>query len=176
MGFVLGIGVSSIRASGVFTLWRLLDSPVKFTQIVDATAYEILAKSTEGKIYEWKNWDCQLNQTCNWMETGKMELYRDEETTTARKDVCQYEGFAQPRYKPGNVIECIFTMQVVAEHSPVVYYAILDEGTIWSWPRDGAYGNGYLRYIIFSTLIGVVVGIVTGIFIVHRKETNFKYD
>lgn len=176
IGFVVGIGIISIQASDVFRSWQLLDSPVKFTQIVDATAYAILAESTEGKLYELSTWDCLFNNSCSWMETSETELYRDEQTTVVRKDVCQYEGFARPRYKPGNVVECVFTRQVVTEFNPVVYYAILDNGTIWSWPREGAYGNEYLRFLLVSTLIGSVVGIIAGIIIVYRKETNSKYD
>ena len=177
-GFVIGMSFITLRESSLLKLWRQLDSPVKFTQIVDATAYVILAVSAEGKVYEWNNWDCQMSKICHWQETGDAELYRDEETTTARSDVCKYEEykqFVQPRYQPGNLVECIFTSQLVAEHTPVVYYAILDNGTIWSWPPEGAYGNDYFRFVLKSTLMGGVAGLLAGIAIVYRKEVTSKY-
>ena len=176
IGFVFGIGIVTIQGLETFKGWRLLDSPVKYIEIVDATAYEILAKSTEGKIYEWKNWDCQLNQRCNWSESGDAKLYKDEDTTTARKDVCQYEGYPQPKSQSGNIVECIFTTQLVAEKSPIVYYAILDDGTIWSWPSQRAYGNEDLQFVLICILIGVVAGIIIGIVIVIRKEARSKYS
>ena len=177
-GFVIGMSFITLRESSLLKLWRQLDSPVKFTQIVDATAYAILAASAEGKVYEWDNWDCQMSKICHWQETSNLKLHRDEQTTTARRDVCRYEEykqFVQPRYNPGDIVECVFTLQVVSELSPVVFYAILDDGTIWSWPREGVYGNEHFRFLLAATLIGGVVGILLGILVVYRKEVTSKY-
>jgi hypothetical protein len=177
-GFVIGMSFITFRESSLLKFWRQLDSPVKFTQIVDATAYAILAASAEGKVYEWNNWDCQMSKICHWQETSNVKLYRDEQSTTARRDVCRYEEykqFVQPRYNPGNIVECVFTLQVVSELSPVVFYAILDNGTIWSWPREGVYGNEHFRFLLAATLIGGVAGILSGILVVYRKEVTSKY-
>ena len=173
IGIVLGICFNSIHETGAFIFWRSLDIPVKFAQIGDATAYEISAISNEGKRYKFNIWDCQFNKNCNWVETRERHLYRDAETTTVRKDVCQHEEYTRPRYRPGNVVECIFTIQLVAEVSPLVYYAILDDGTIWYWSPQGFWD---LPFLVISTLVGAAEGIVAGIIIVYRKEASSKYD
>jgi hypothetical protein len=63
----------------------------------------------------------------------------------------------------------------VSELSPVVFYAILDDGTIWSWPREGVYGNEHFRFLLAASLIGGVAGILLGILVVYRKEVTSKY-
>ena len=162
----------SMRSSSLFTLWKQLDSPVKFIRISDATAYEVLAISNEDQRYKFNIWDCKLNKKCIGVETHERRLYRDAQTTTVRRDVCEYEDYAGPIYKPGNVVECIFTMQVVAEYNPLVYYAILDDETIWYWLPIPHWN---LSSILVFTLIGAGVGAIAGIITVYRKEMNSKY-
>jgi hypothetical protein len=178
LGFVIGLNIFRLRESSLFKSWKQLDNAVKFAQIVDATAYRVLAASAEGKVYEWNNWDCQMNHNCRWLETSDMELYRDEQTTTARRDVChdeEYKQYIQPRNKPGNIVECVFTSQIASEFTPVVYYAILEDGTIWSWPQEEVYGNEHFHFLLAAILIGGVTGIFLGILVVYWKKAQSKY-
>jgi hypothetical protein len=45
LGLFAGNGIFNAWNSGMFVVWNSFDSPMKFTQIIDATPYEVLAES-----------------------------------------------------------------------------------------------------------------------------------
>jgi len=167
MGFFAGIGIDNLRLSSILVSWKLLDSPVKFAQIVDANTNTAWAKSTEDKLYTW---ECQTQKECKWIETREIPLdVHDGIGLTTNGDTCQLEGSVNQKKQPENVVGCVFTQFSVGESSQTDFYALLDDGTIW----HGFYsvdGYAFVFIILISTSTGGVSGIIAGMTIMYRKE------
>jgi len=168
VGITLGDGFDTLFVrldeAGAFGggSWKLLDSPIKFTHIVDATTLTIWAKTREDKLY--KQTYCLSDQDCNqWTETKEVIIDPGGEgdLDIINKSTCTPSGLKYPRDLHGNVLECaLATRYWSLETKDIIYYALLADGTIWVWRSSGPW---YVGLSMFIMLISPFVGLVFGL-------------
>lgn len=170
IGFVIfGVSLSVLFGNGFVLFdesggfgggdWKLLDSPIKFKHIADATTRKIWAVTEENKYY------CLGFPGCDqWTETEEVSLNSHEEYdhTTISKNTCKPDVIIKYPINPkGNVVECALTIKYIGvETRSIVYHALLDDGTIWVWVSSGPWYVGLGMFII---LIAPFVGIALGL-------------
>ena len=177
IGLIVGIGIVRLEQSGVFISWKLLDGPVKFSQIVHANTNVVWAQSVDDKLYSW-GMNCYSQPECNeWVEVVSVSDnvdYMLEHGLIKIGDSCQLGASNSPKKQPGNVVECALVQLGMYESSWTVYYALLDDGSIWSWK----YTSNLYAFIftpLISFLVGTLLGAITGIIIVsirHKKKNQ----
>jgi len=149
--------------------WQLLDSPVKFTQLVDANFSTVWAQAEDEKLYFW-NFDCSLQQKCNqWVETKNID---NQETPMEKNSTCLFSnepGLKLSKEPPGKIVEC-------GRFNFLNFYVLLEDGTIWHWetliPGDGL-PNEVVIFAFIGFLLGIYLGAIFCIIIISRsKESN----
>ncbi|MBX3036327.1 MAG: hypothetical protein KF758_05375 [Anaerolineales bacterium] len=164
----LGYGFVILDEAGAFGggSWKLIESPIKFKHIADATTQKIWAVTEENKYY------CLGFPGCDqWTETEEVSVNSHEEYdhTTISKNTCKSDVIIKYPIGPyGNVVECALTIKYFGvETRSIVYHAILDDGTIWVWRSSGPW---YVGLGILVILASPFIGLVLGLFI----YTNFR--
>lgn len=167
IGIALGFSFVVLDEAGAFTpakfipaKWELLESPIKFTHIADATTRKIWAITEENKYYCLGFPDCE-----NWTETEEVSVNSHEEYdhTTISKNTCKPDGILKyPRDPQGDVVECaLSTKYFRTETRSIVYYALLVDGTIWVWKSSGPWYVGLGMFIMLvSPFIGLILGLL----------------
>jgi hypothetical protein len=147
--------------------WKPLDDSFKFTQIdpIFSNASDIIATSEEGKTYLWV---CNRKNRCEWVETEEtFEVVNDN--WSKKGPSCQSQKISAPKNPPHGVVECVFTSWSAGEGHGVDYYALLNNGKVWHWGKShDAFGDIY--FISFWIKIGAVLGALTEIIFIYRKE------
>jgi hypothetical protein len=175
IGVVFGFGFVALDEAGAFTQpsWELIESPIRFNHIADATTQKIWAITEENKYY------CLGFPNCDeWTETQAVSVNSHEEPgrTIITKDTCKpYGKIKYPSDPKGNVIECARSSKSIQiEAQSIVYYALLDDGTIWVWSSSGPWYVGFGIFVeLFCPLAGLFFGFVPYmIFGVNRKNRN----
>jgi hypothetical protein len=169
---ILGISFVVLDKAGAFTQasWKLLDSPLEFEHIADATTRKVWVVTDDNKYY------CLGSPGCDqWMETEKVSVNSHEEYdhTTISKNTCKSDVFIKyPRDPQGNVVECAFSIVYFGvETRWIAYYALLDDGTIWVWKSSGPWYMGLGMFIMLvSPFIGLFLGLIA--FRVFEKRQN----
>jgi hypothetical protein len=164
LGIVAGIGFLHYQNTGAFTKWQLLESPVKFTHIVNGNTGTVWAQSADGTLYV-RNLNCTWEKCDFWTETDAVpeDALSPNEGVSIR-NICNFEsgdvieGSVKPKKQPGNVVECVLARGAMYETSWIVYYALLDDGTIWNWKYTSD-----MYALLYTILISVFVGVVLGI-------------
>ena len=162
IGIALGYSFVTLDNEGAFGggSWKLLESPFQFKHISDATTRKIWAKTEENKFY------CLGFPGCDkWAETEEVSLNSHEEYdhTTISKNTCKPDGIIKyPRDPQGNVVECALSIIYFGvETRSMVYYALLDDGTIWVWESSGPWRVGLGMFVLLiSPFIGLVLGLL----------------
>lgn len=175
VGCILGYIFVVLDEAGAFSKasWELLDSPLKFQHIVDATTRKVWAKTEENKFYCLGIPDCD-----QWTETEEVSLNSHEEYdhTTISKNTCKPDGIIKyPRDPQGNVIECaLSTVYFGVETRSIVYYALLDDGTIWVWESSGPWYVGFGMFVqVLFPFIGLILGLQAfRVFDKHKTNRN----
>lgn len=181
LGIVAGIGILHYQNTGAFTKWQLLESPVKFTHIVNGNTGTVWAQSADGTLYV-RNLNCPWEKCDFWTKTGAIpdDAISPHEGVSI-KNTCSFEsgdvieGSAKPEKQHGNVVECALARGGMYESSWIVYYALLDDGTIWNWKyTSDMYASLYIRFI--SVVAGVIFGIFASLIVfiirtIRRKRT-----
>ncbi len=151
--------------------WQLLDSPVKFTQLVDANSSTVWAQDADKKIYSW-NFNCSLQQKCNqWIETQNID--NNIEVSMEKNNTCLFsrESAATPsKEPPGKIVECGRLLFFN-------FYVLLEDGTIWHWeipyPGDGfpseAFTFAFVGIILAATASMIIFFLQT---IESREQTG----
>ena len=137
VGFSAGYSIVVLDNEGLFSSWKLLNGSLKFEQIIDATSQTVWAQTKDGKFYSW-NFNC-LN--CNqWVETQEVptDLYDFGERSMIKDVTCETRGHKFFRKPPGNIVECARGWFAGPEFGTVAYYALLEDGEIWTWQHSSS--------------------------------------
>lgn len=176
VGLVAGIGILYFQGTGAFTSWQLLDSPVKFTQIVNANTNTVWAQSVDEKLYS-RILECPLEKCDTWVETKAVpdDAHSAPNEGIKKGGTCDLGESYTPKKQPGHITECYLVQMGMYETSWTVYYALLDDGTIWYWK----YTSDAFEIIsipLISILTGIILGVIAGIvgFIVRKKNKRMS--
>ena len=139
--------------------WDLVESPIRFKHLADATTRKVWAVTEDNRYY------CLGFPGCNqWTETVDVSVNSHEEYdhTTISQNTCKSDVIIKyPRDPQGDVVECALTIAYFGvETRSIVYHALLDNGTIWVWKSSGPWYVGLGMFIMLAfPLIGLVLGL-----------------
>jgi hypothetical protein len=160
-GFVVAKLLTAPINQGAFIFWKSLNSPYKFTEIVDANSQTVWAQTNDGKIY-YRHARCSLPSDCDgWIETSVIDNnFGDNpwERPMERMTSCQTEGEKYPKEPSGKVVECAAVQVYGAEFGLRIYYALLADGSIIFWKQSGSMISDILLNLCVIT-IGLGLGI-----------------
>jgi hypothetical protein len=165
IGILFAYGFVAFDDSGAFGegSWRQLKSSQKFEHISNATTLTVWATDEENKLYQQRY--CLGSPNCNqWIETKEVivDPLEEGQLDTINKYTCTPRGFKYPPGPYGKVLECALTTKYWSvETRNIVYYALLDDGTIWVWSSSGPRYVGLGMFIMLaSPIIGLVLGLL----------------
>lgn len=143
--------------------WKQLKGPLKFEHISSATTLTIWARTEENKLYKQRY--CLGNPSCNqWIETKEVVVdpLEENQLEAINKGTCAPYGFKYPLDPRGKVLECaLATKYWSVETRNFVYYALLDDGTIWVWSSSGPWYVGLgMSIMLTSPFTGLVLGLL----------------
>jgi hypothetical protein len=148
IGISLGYGFAAFDETGGFSQAsrKMIESPIKFKHIADATTEKVWAVTEENKYYCFGFPGCD-----DWTETEKVSVNSHEEydSTKISKNTCRPEGIIKyPADPQGNVVECALSIKYFGiETRSIVYHALLEDGTIWVWSSSGPWYVGLSMFI-----------------------------
>lgn len=163
LGLIAGIGFVYFQETGSFTSWQLLESPAKFTKIVDANTYTVWAQSIDSRLYFWSH--------NKWVEIESMPDERHDIEAVTKGDICDLGGNYVPKKQPGRITECYLVGMGMYESSWTVYYALLEDGTIWCWSYTSN-GFDFIYMPLLFISIGIFAGVIVGVIVFIRKKRS----
>jgi len=174
VGVVLGCLFVTLDTAGAFSSdprasWEIIESPIKFNHLADATTRKIWVVTEDNKYY------CLGFPGCDqWIETEEVSVNSHEEYdhTTINKNTCKSDVLIKyPQDPKGDVVECALTIKYFGnETRTIVYHALLDDGTIWVWKSSGPWYVGLGMFII---LVFPLIGLVLGLF-AFKSFVNYQ--
>lgn len=178
VGIILGSSFVIFDTVGAFSpygkaSWELIESPIRFNHLADATTRKVWAVTEDNKYY------CLGFPGCDqWTETEEVSVNSHEEYdhTTISKNTCKSDVLIKyPQDPQGDVAECALTIKYFGvETRTIVYHALLDDGTIWVWESSGPW---YVGLGMFIMVVFPVIGLVLGLFAFKsfEKHQNQNY-
>lgn len=174
-GFKIGSHLVGLQSSGAFASWKLLDGPYKFIEIVDANSATVWAKTSDGKLYSW---DCQYHE-CLWIEVENVPADAHEnqqgmgEQPLNKNDTCPVdETFSPSEDPPGKIAGCALGWYRSIDAGFGRYFALLEDGTIWSWQHTDDVINASMTIIPLSVLDGLLTGSAIFFLIILAVQRN----
>lgn len=165
IGILFAYGFVAFDESGAFGRgsWKQLQSSQKFKHISSATTLTVWATDEENKLYQQRY--CLGSPNCNqWIETKEVIIDPLEEgqLDAINKYTCTPRGFKYPPDPHGEVLECaLATKYWSVETKNIIYYALLDDGTIWVWSSSGPWYIGLGMFIMLAApIIGLILGLL----------------
>ncbi|GEM_PF-6400697 len=179
LGIITGLGIGKVvlqlENEGLFSSWKLLDSSQEFETILEATTQTIWAQSIDGYLYTW-NSNCYLEISCDqWTEAKEIpqDIHDFWETPMEKSDSCPNRDYKYLGAPPGNLIECARSWLAGPEFGEIVYYALLDNGEIWTWHHSSSMIFNMIIVPLICGPFGLFIGIGAFIiFMVQRKKSN----
>jgi hypothetical protein len=182
---ILGIAIGTLFEYGFVVFdeagafgggsWKHLKSPLKFEHISNVTTLTIWARTEENKLYKQRY--CLSDSNCNqWIETNEVVVdpLEENQLDAINKYTCTPHGLKYAPDPHGKVLECaLATKYWSVEIRDIVYYALLDDGTIWVWSSSGPW---YVDFEVFMALGAPILGIALGLlmYIVFQKYQQTK--
>lgn len=173
IGITFAYGFITLDEAGAFGggSWKLIESPIQFEHIADATTRKVWAITEENKYY------CLGFPGCDyWTETEEVSVNSHEESdhTTISKNTCKPDVIIKyPRDPQGDVVECALTIDYFGvETRSIVYHALLDDGTIWVWSSSGPW---YVGLGMFVMLASPFIGLILGLFM-YRNFRKYQQN
>lgn len=177
-GYIIGGYIVDLHTSGKFTSWELLDGPYKFEEIVDANSSTVWAKTADGKLYLW---NCQSQDECKWVEVENVPDNTHEndqgvgEQPLNKGDTCPSDiSFSPSKEPPGKIVECALGWYWSIDAGFGGYFALLEDGTIWSWRHTYDVFNATMFFIPLSACGGLIISIVIFIVIMIIVARNSR--
>ncbi len=181
VGTIFGSLFIILDTAGAFspysqTSWELIESPIRFKHIADATTRKIWAITEENEYY------CLGFPGCDqWTETEEVSVNSHEEYdhTTISRNTCKPDVFIKyPQDPSDNVVECALTIKYFGvETRSIVYHALLDDGTIWVWKSSGPWYVGLGMFIMLAfPLAGLIFGVIAFKFFEKHQSRNYQKE
>ena len=176
-GLIVGIGIAygflTFGAQGAFSSWELLSGNHQFEKIITADPQTVWAQASDGKVYSW-NANCYRENCDQWVEAKEIPENSFEYATGESIEIsnsCNTDDRA--RKTPGRVIECAHVAFAGAGYGIEVYYALIDDGTIWMWKYSGS-SIGIELTLICGCFFGINAGIFGFVVFMLRRATKSK--
>jgi hypothetical protein len=170
IGLVIGIALWILNQDARFTPWRLINSPVKFEHITDASTESIFAETVDNKIYHK---DLNSETDCSqWTEKTCPPIYLYNPSMTREKGTCLIQGIKYPKNPSDNVIECVRATDNTGDGIYIItYYALLDDGSIWVWEND-SFRTALLpiMFMCFGPLVGFLLSL--GFYYLEKRKNR----
>ena len=173
-GILFGYGFVVFDEAGAFGggSWKQLKSPLQFEHISSATTLTIWARTEENKLYKQRY--CLGDSNCNqWIETKEVVVdpLEENDLEIINNYTCTPHGVKYPPDPRGRVLECaLATRYWSLETRDIVYYALLDDGTIWVWSSSGPW---YVGLGVFIMLVSPIIGLVLGL-LMYRSFRKYQ--
>src|SRR5258705_12847862 len=91
IGITFGYSFTALDSAGAFSQasWKLIESPIKFEHIADATTQTVWAKTEQNRFYCFGRPDCD-----HWTETKEVSVnsHEDYDRTIINKNACTPNG------------------------------------------------------------------------------------
>jgi hypothetical protein len=160
LGAALGYGLSILRSEGLFTPWRQLEAPVKFTAIRAISLPTLWAEGTDGRFYSFDYYCFQTPDCQQWIKAKNPPLENQpaDERLVRKSDSCDAPRYRFMRKPPGRPVDCASVDILGIETLTVDYFALLEDGSIWRWEMIGSQIDE-----IWSTLFCWILGLILGI-------------
>jgi hypothetical protein len=173
LGFQVGSFIQDIPKTGVFTSWELLNSPVRFIEIIYVNSNTIWAQTAEDKLYFWGLCDSIDSVTCGqWTEMGSIpsDAYRDDHSQMVKGKDCPENdvGLLIKKY-PGKIVECSRVLRFSGAGGNFTYFALLEDGTIWEWDIPSGTDVPIIALCI-GPFVGLSLGIVIGVWVLRLRK------
>lgn len=173
---LLGYGFVFFDEAGAFGRgsWKQLKSSEKFEHISNATTLTVWATDEKNNLYQQRY--CLDAPNCNqWIETKEVivDPLEEGQLDTINKYTCTPYGFKYPLDPRGKVLECaLATKYWSVETRNFVYYALLEDGTIWVWRSSGPW---YVGLGMFITLTSPFIGLALGLYM-YKGFQKYKQN
>lgn len=169
VGFFGGFIIEALLTASPPTEWVLLDSPIKFTEIVDVDSFgTVEVEDNHSKLYISR---CS-NQNCNhWIEVQALPegSFKDQEPLIKKLKSCpQKDGF--PDKDPLGIIkECAFRYTHAGSGYVPTYVVFLEDGKIWRWSPQASGTDMPILSFVICPPIGFVAGLIVGGVLIYRR-------
>ena len=132
-GYSIVSKLAHLQNDGAFDRWEDFSAPVKAEKIVGAASNMLWIQTLDGSIYQGDPY-CQQNSDCleQWQEADSdpSDPPRTGELPLERNLDCRFDDFSAIPKLPQEPIECIRAGSHGPYYSSIIYYAILEDGTI----------------------------------------------
>src|ERR1043165_4645151 len=149
---------------GLYAMWRELVYDENFNNIVYANSKTIWAHDArENFLYHAVN--CTNAPECHqWLKTKEIPALNPN--VVEKRSSCSFQDYRFQEEPPANVVQCVRT-----KDSKIVYYVLLEDGTIWYWTNNYS-SSGVYQFLLSSTFWGFLSGI--GVFMVLDHQVIDK--
>lgn len=156
-GYLAGLALTGQITSGAFEQWQSLGTPPqKASKILKADTLHVYIATAQNEVY-----DCQVSSKNDcWVASP---IANDNLQTL--NSYCASSPSYQTATSPGKVIDSLETKSCFIEGATQRNYAILEDGSVWTWTHGGGTGNIGVGFICtgLGSLVGFVVGIVLAV-------------
>ena len=133
VAYSIGSKIAHLQNDGAFDRWEDFSAPVPAEKIVGATSNMLWIQTLDGSIYQGNPY-CQQNSDClkQWQEavSDPSDSPRTDELPLERNQNCRFGDFPAMPKMPQEPIECVRAGARGPYYSSIIYYAILEDGTI----------------------------------------------
>lgn len=175
LGSAVSKGIIHLYRSGMFVSWELLNSPIGFTRIADATPDTVWAQTVDDNLYYWNTY-CESQENCNrWIEVKDIskELITSYKSSMTESNSCEglSKQFSLLKEPPGAIVQCSFTKfdeRIFPEKNS--YYVVLTNGTIWVWRYTDLFVDKLLFIPLVCEFVGFILSLAIFVFLLIRKR------
>ncbi|HCR72212.1 MAG TPA: hypothetical protein DIW23_12260 [Anaerolineae bacterium] len=176
VGLRVGNVIDNIQSSNAHvSSWMLLNSPVKFTEIVGVNYNGIWLRTVDEKLYFGRdpfNYGQTTTYTPKWEE---ITITPSNEPTVKKGESCP-DIQEYPKEFPGEIAECALISWLHPGGGEKFYFALLKNGTLWEWhdPRVGGSDMLPSLSIGIGLLVGFLLGIFSGVLFLNILQKRYK--
>ncbi len=177
--FVFALSQVTARnyAEGAFVNWEFLGTPPETLESFQAAMFEesvteaSIVIETQIEFYRGSQSLCEFDGNC-WEQVEFMPgNISSGQFHVSNKCLSNYDKMDEP---PGVIISCATYVEVAAGSHLVrdAYFAMLDDGTIWTW--QFVPGSGALLIIILGSVISILIAfaMLAGVKMMYRVRQN----
>jgi hypothetical protein len=157
-GYAATSKIVHLRREGAFDSWEPLSAPMKSKLILEATSQTVWVETSDGSIYEGNIYCYKGNDCLQWqkIEAIPVDLHLAGEEPLERNTDCHFGDLPFMKRPPGKIVECVRTQFRGPEYGSIIYYALLEDGSISIWKNSGSMIEDIITFV-FTTVIIVII-------------------